>query len=55
MGLMFSSLANYILPTIMSMTGTVVKGVGTFHGSITSFVARTAYHGLTTSLAFLFA
>tara|TARA_Y100000817_G_scaffold299589_1_gene277842 strand:+ start:3169 stop:3336 length:168 start_codon:yes stop_codon:yes gene_type:complete len=54
MGLFFSSLANYSLPSVMSFTGTVVKGVGTMHGGITSFVAKVGYHGIVATLSSLF-
>lgn len=41
-----SSIASVILPTLMSTTGTVVKGVGTIHGILTPFVSRVAAVGL---------
>jgi len=53
MGILVSSLANYILPSVMSLTGTVVQGVGTMHGSLTSFVAKVGYHGLIATLSLL--
>ena len=45
-----SSIASAILPTLMSATGTVVKGVGTIHGGATSFISRVAAVGLFTLL-----
>lgn len=41
-----SSIAYAILPTLMSVTGTVVKGVGTIHGGATSFISKVAAVGL---------
>jgi|TARA_B110000977_G_C10795009_1_gene384011 hypothetical protein len=41
-----SSIASAILPTLMSVTGTVVKGVGTFHGGITPYISKVAAIGL---------
>ncbi len=40
-----SSIASIILPTLMSATGTVIKGVGTFHGPLTAFVSKVAAVG----------
>ena len=45
-----SSIASTILPTLMSVTGTVVKGVGTFHGGITPYIGKVAAFGLLTLL-----
>lgn len=41
-----SLMASAILPTLMSVTGTVVKGVGTIHGGVTPFISRVAAVGL---------
>ena len=41
-----SSIASAILPTLMSVTGTVVKGVGTFHGGITPYISKVAAYPL---------
>jgi len=46
MGNIASGIASQILPSIMSMTGAVVKGVGTYHGPVTSFVSKVATMGL---------
>ena len=44
--LITSSIATAILPTIMSTTGTIFKGVGTIHGIVTPFVSKVAAKGL---------
>ena len=44
--LISSTIASAILPTLMSATGTIVKGVGTFHGILTPFVSKVAAKGL---------
>ena len=41
-----SSIASAILPTLMSVTGTVIKGVGTIHGGVTPFISKVAEVGL---------
>ena len=46
MGNILSTIASSILPTIMSTTGTVIKGTGTVHGFVTPFVARVAAKGI---------
>ena len=46
MGNIISHAAGLILPTVMSTTGTVTKGLGTVHGVITPFIARVASKGL---------
>lgn len=46
MGITSSSLAAAILPSVMSSTGSVIKGIGTIHGIITPFVGRVAAKGL---------
>jgi len=45
MGAGLSSVASYILPSVMSATGTIVPGVGTIHGWVTPWVARVAAKG----------
>ena len=41
-----ASIANAILPSLMSVTGKIVKGVGTIHGVLTPFVSKVASKGL---------
>ena len=50
MGMQISTIAHTILPSVMSFTGTVVKGTGTIHGGLTSFIARTAVKGVLTAI-----
>ena len=45
MGNIISRAAGLILPTVMSQTGTVIKGLGTVHGIVTPFIARVASKG----------
>ena len=42
---MGAALASYILPSVMSTTGTIVPGVGTIHAWATPWVARLAAKG----------
>ena len=41
-----ASIASAMLPSLMSATGTVIKGVGTIHGILTPFVSQVAAKGL---------
>ncbi len=51
MGNILSTIASSILPTVMSTTGTIIKGTGTVHGFVTPFVARVAAKGITFATA----
>ena len=44
--LISSTIASALLPSLMSATGTIVKGVGTIHGVLTPFVSQVAAKGL---------
>lgn len=46
MGNIISYTAFKVLPTVMSTTGTVIKGLGTVHGVVTPIVARVSSKGL---------